>query len=125
MNLLAKLRIDGFLLGLFAAMALGVLLPARGDTGQAVETATKVAIAVLFLLYGTRLEPREALEGLKHWRLHTTVLAATFVLFPLLGLAMKVPSASAASSPMMRWCVPPWPCSSPSIAVKMPSNPSV
>ncbi|MFL0239086.1 bile acid:sodium symporter family protein [Mycobacterium sp. SMC-17] len=90
MNLLAKLRIDGFLLGLFAAMVIGVLLPARGDAGQAVETATKVAIAVLFLLYGTRLEPREALEGLKHWRLHTTVLAATFVLFPLLGLAMKV-----------------------------------
>jgi sodium/bile acid cotransporter 7 len=54
------------------------------------EWATKVAIAVLFLLYGTRLEPREALEGLKHWRLHTTVLTATYVLFPLLGLAMRV-----------------------------------
>lgn len=40
--------------------------------------------------YGTRLEPREALEGLKHWKLHTTVLAATYVLFPLLGLAMRL-----------------------------------
>lgn len=90
MNVLAKLRIDGFLLGLFAAMATGLLVPARGGAAGAVETATKVAIAVLFLLYGTRLEPREALEGLKHWRLHTTVLAATYVLFPLLGLAMKV-----------------------------------
>ncbi|MDH6243710.1 bile acid:sodium symporter family protein [Mycobacterium sp. OTB74] len=90
MNLLAKLRIDGFLLGLFVVMAIGVFLPAPGEAGQMVETATKIAIAVLFLLYGTRLEPREALEGLKHWRLHTTVLAATYVLFPLLGLAMKV-----------------------------------
>jgi sodium/bile acid cotransporter 7 len=89
-NLLAKLRIDGFLLGLFAAMAIGVLIPARGEATGVVESATKVAIAVLFLLYGTRLEPRDALEGLKHWRLHTTVLAATYVLFPLLGLAMKV-----------------------------------
>ena len=44
MNLLAKLRIDGFLLGLFAAMAVGVLLPARGEAGHAVETATKVAV---------------------------------------------------------------------------------
>jgi len=89
-NLLAKLRIDGFLLGLFAAMALGLLIPAHGEATPVVESATKVAIAVLFLLYGTRLEPREALEGLKHWRLHTTVLAATYVLFPLLGLAMKI-----------------------------------
>jgi sodium/bile acid cotransporter 7 len=87
---LAKLRIDGFLLGLVASMALGLLVPARGDSANVLEWATKVAIAVLFLLYGTRLEPREALAGLKHWRLHTTVLVATYVLFPLLGLAMRV-----------------------------------
>lgn len=92
--MLAKLRIDGFLLGLVASMAVGLLVPARGDAANVLEWATKVAIAVLFFLYGTRLEPREALEGLKHWRLHTTVLAATYVLFPLLGLAMRalVPS---------------------------------
>ncbi|NKY86904.1 bile acid:sodium symporter family protein [Nocardia veterana] len=90
MTLLAKLRIDGFLLGLFAAMAIGLLLPARGGAADVLDWATKVAIAVLFLLYGTRLEPREALAGLRHWRLHTTVLAATYVLFPLLGLAMRL-----------------------------------
>jgi sodium/bile acid cotransporter 7 len=89
-RLLAKLRIDGFLLGLFAAMAIGLLLPASGGAAGVLGWATKVAIAVLFLLYGTRLEPREALQGLRHWRLHTTVLAATYVLFPLLGLALKL-----------------------------------
>lgn len=88
--MLAKLRIDGFLLGLFAAMALGLLLPASGDAAGVLGWATKIAIAVLFLLYGTRLEPREALRGLRHWRLHTTVLASTYVLFPLLGLALKL-----------------------------------
>ncbi|WP_227981825.1 bile acid:sodium symporter family protein [Nocardia spumae] len=90
MRLLAKLRIDGFLLGLFAAMAIGLIVPARGGAADVLEWATKVAIAVLFLLYGTRLEPREALAGLRHWRLHTTVLTATYVLFPLLGLAMRL-----------------------------------
>ncbi|NKY42433.1 bile acid:sodium symporter family protein [Nocardia cerradoensis] len=90
MTLLAKLRIDGFLLGLFAAMAIGLILPARGGAADVLEWVTKVAIAVLFLLYGTRLEPREALAGLRHWRLHTTVLTATYVLFPLLGLAMRL-----------------------------------
>ncbi|OXR43596.1 hypothetical protein B7C42_04464 [Nocardia cerradoensis] len=88
--MLAKLRIDGFLLGLFAAMAIGLILPARGGAADVLEWVTKVAIAVLFLLYGTRLEPREALAGLRHWRLHTTVLTATYVLFPLLGLAMRL-----------------------------------
>ncbi len=89
-KLLAKLRIDGFLLGLFATMAIGLILPARGATADALDWATKVAIAILFLLYGTRLEPREALAGLRHWRLHTTVLAVTYVAFPLLGLAMRL-----------------------------------
>ncbi|WP_084512979.1 bile acid:sodium symporter family protein [Nocardia mikamii] len=90
MTLLAKLRIDGFLLGLFAAMAIGLILPARGGAADVLGWVTKVAIAVLFLLYGTRLEPREALAGLRHWRLHTTVLTATYVLFPVLGLAMRL-----------------------------------
>ncbi len=88
--MLAKLRIDGFLLGLFAAMAIGLILPARGGAADVLGWVTKVAIAVLFLLYGTRLEPREALAGLRHWRLHTTVLTATYVLFPVLGLAMRL-----------------------------------
>ncbi len=40
------------------------------------------------------LSPTEALHGLRHWRLHLLVLAATFVAFPLLGLAARalVPS---------------------------------
>ncbi|MFE3055109.1 bile acid:sodium symporter family protein [Nocardia sp. NPDC059239] len=90
MQLLAKLRIDSFMLGILATVALAALLPARGDAAEVLDWATKVAIAVLFLLYGARLEPREALAGLRHWRLHSGVLAATFVIFPLLGLALRV-----------------------------------
>lgn len=51
------------------------------------EGASTGAVALLFFLYGARLSTREALDGLRHWRLHLTVLACTFVLFPLLGLA--------------------------------------
>jgi sodium/bile acid cotransporter 7 len=40
-------------------------------------------------LYGARIAPREALRGLAHWRLHLTILAFTFVLFPLIGLALR------------------------------------
>ena len=48
-----------------------------------------LAIAVLFFMYGGRLEPSEALAGLRHWRLHLVILAFTFVAFPLLGLALS------------------------------------
>ncbi|MVU75840.1 bile acid:sodium symporter [Nocardia sp. ET3-3] len=90
MQLLAKLRIDSFMLGILATVALAALLPARGGAAEVLDWAVKIAIAVLFLLYGARLEPREALAGLRHWRLHATVLSATFVLFPLLGLALRL-----------------------------------
>ncbi len=39
---------------------------------------------------GARLSTQEALNGLKNWRLHLTILAFTFVLYPILGLATDV-----------------------------------
>ncbi|MEV4234338.1 bile acid:sodium symporter family protein [Nocardia sp. NPDC050408] len=90
MKFLAKLRLDAFMLGILASVAVAALLPARGVAGDALDWITKVAIGVLFLLYGARLEPREALAGLRHWRLHSTVLAVTYLVFPLIGLALRV-----------------------------------
>jgi sodium/bile acid cotransporter 7 len=52
--------------------------------------ASTIAIGLLFFLYGARLSTADALAGLRHWRLHGTVLLATFVLFPLLGLAVQL-----------------------------------
>jgi sodium/bile acid cotransporter 7 len=70
-------------------VGLAALLPARGAGADVASGASTAAIAFLFFLYGARLSTREALDGLKHWRLHTTVLACTFVVFPLLGLAAR------------------------------------
>lgn len=90
MRFLSKFYIDGFILSILAVVVLASVFPARGDGAEVVGWLTKIAIALLFLLYGARLHPREALAGLTHWRLHLTVLACTFVLFPLLGLASHV-----------------------------------
>ncbi|MFC4728375.1 bile acid:sodium symporter family protein [Coralloluteibacterium thermophilus] len=88
-RVLARLRVDRFTLALVATVALASLLPVEGATARAVDAATSVAIAALFFLHGARL-PREALvAGLLHWRLHLAIVAATFVLFPLLGLALR------------------------------------
>lgn len=81
---------DPFVAALIAVVAVAALLPASGRFGEVLGAATKIAIALLFVLYGVRLSPTEAWHGLRHWRLHLLVLGATFVVFPLLGLAAHV-----------------------------------
>ncbi|MBP0457994.1 bile acid:sodium symporter family protein [Streptomyces montanisoli] len=80
------LPIDPFILALVSVVALAALLPASGRAADVASGCSTGAVALLFFLYGARLSTREALDGLRHWRLHLTVLACTFVVFPLLGL---------------------------------------
>ncbi|MFT4109748.1 bile acid:sodium symporter family protein [Propionicimonas sp.] len=88
MSWLSRLPIDRFLLAIVSAAVLASLFPAAGFWADALDVATTIAIALLFFLYGARLSPAETLAGLKHWRLHLTILAFTYVLFPLVGLAI-------------------------------------
>ncbi|MFR9798816.1 bile acid:sodium symporter family protein [Streptomyces sp. MS06] len=85
----SRLPIDPYVLLLLGTVGLAALLPARGTAADVVSAAATAAIALLFFLYGARLSTREALDGLRHWRLHATVLACTFLVFPLLGLAAR------------------------------------
>ncbi|MGK9462421.1 bile acid:sodium symporter family protein [Streptomyces sp. G6] len=81
--------IDPYILLLLGTVGIAALLPARGTGADVASGASTAAIAFLFFLYGARLSTREAMDGLRHWRLHVTVLACTFVVFPLLGLASR------------------------------------
>ncbi|MDQ0792882.1 bile acid:sodium symporter family protein [Streptomyces sp. B1I3] len=81
------LPVDPYILALIGTVVLAALLPASGAGADVAGGASTGAVALLFFLYGARLSTTEALDGLKHWRLHVTVLACTFVVFPLLGLA--------------------------------------
>ena len=71
------------------AVIVAIFFPISGRPAEWFSTATVVAVAVLFFLYGARLSTREALDGLTNWRLHATILAFTFVLFPLIGVALR------------------------------------
>ncbi|MFJ4601602.1 bile acid:sodium symporter family protein [Streptomyces griseoluteus] len=84
-----RLPIDPYIALLLGTVGLAALLPARGVAADVASGASTAAIAFLFFLYGARLSTREAMAGLRHWRLHLTVLACTFVVFPLLGLAAR------------------------------------
>lgn len=83
------LPLDWFILTLIGTVGLAALLPASGRAATVADGATTVAVAFLFFLYGARLSTREALDGMRHWRLHLTVLACTFVIFPALGTAAR------------------------------------
>lgn len=49
---------------------------------------TAAAIALLFFMHGVRLSREAVSAGMGHWRLHLTILAVTFGLFPLIGLGL-------------------------------------
>jgi sodium/bile acid cotransporter 7 len=80
---------DAFTQTLLAVVLVATVLPASGQVAVAFEWITNLAIALLFFLHGAKLSRQAILAGAGHWRLHLLVFACTFVLFPLLGLALK------------------------------------
>ncbi len=80
---------DNFTLALLTTVALASLLPASGAVAHFFENLTVAAVALLFFLHGAKLSRDAIVAGISHWRLHLVVVGATFVLFPLLGWALK------------------------------------
>jgi solute carrier family 10 (sodium/bile acid cotransporter), member 7 len=80
---------DNFTLCLIATVVAASLLPCRGNAANVFEVLTDMAIALLFFMHGAKLSREAVISGLTNWRLHLTVLASTFVLFPVLGLLLK------------------------------------
>ena len=80
---------DRFTCALIATVALASVLPCRGATASAFNVLTDLAIALLFFLHGAKLSREAVVAGMTHWRLHLTVLASTFVMFPLLGVLLR------------------------------------
>ena len=80
---------DNFTLMLLSTVALASFLPASGTVSQWLEVATTLMVSLLFFLHGAKLSREAIFAGIGHWRLHLTIFAATFVLFPLLGWALR------------------------------------
>src|SRR3984957_17763803 len=89
MRMVSRLPIDPYMLAIVGTAMLATVLPASGRGAILAGDASQAAIALMFFLHGAKLEPRAALAGARHWRLHVLVLLSTFVLFPMLGLALR------------------------------------
>lgn len=84
----ARALADPFILLLLATVLLATLLPPRGAAVPLFESAADAGIVLLFFLHGAKLSREAIVAGARNWRLHLAVVAMTFALFPLLGLAM-------------------------------------
>ncbi|MCD0502235.1 bile acid:sodium symporter family protein [Bordetella petrii] len=89
MSRLTRFLPDRFTLLLVATVLIASVLPAHGQGIVAFGWITNIAIALLFFLHGARLSRDAIVAGITHWRLHLTVFSATFLMFPLLGVALK------------------------------------
>lgn len=85
--------VDPYIVLLVGMVLLASVLPVRGSAVPAADIVTDAAIMLLFFLNGAKLSREAVIAGIVHWRLHLIVLTATFVLFPVLGLATRAAAA--------------------------------
>lgn len=110
-GLIQKFRIDPYMLALVGMVVLASLLPASGAAAVQLGVATKLAVALLFFLHGARLSPQSVGAALVHWRLHLTILAISFAMFPMIGVAAShlpafILPASLAQGILFLCCLP-------------------
>ncbi|MCP1623834.1 bile acid:sodium symporter family protein [Pseudomonas nitroreducens] len=84
-----RLLPDNFTLALIATVTVASLLPCEGTAAVIFGWITNLGIALLFFLHGAKLSRQAIIAGATHWRLHLLVFACTFILFPILGMALK------------------------------------
>lgn len=89
MHLLRRLQLDPFTIALFMVVGLAIVAPVTGRAAEAMDLITDLAIGALFFMHGAKLSREAVREGTLHFRLHLTILACTFVLFPLLAVGAR------------------------------------
>lgn len=79
-----------FILCLPLSIALAWVIPEAGARGGWLksEITTKLGVALIFLCQGLTLPSSALKEGASQWRLHLLVQSFTFLLFPLIGMAL-------------------------------------
>ena len=103
-----KFKADWFLLGMVAATALAWAWPGPGAAGGWLypEVLTKAGVALLFFLHGLALAFAALRAGVLNWRLHSVVQGCTFLLFPLLGVALTALLAGRIAPELNLACFP-------------------
>ncbi|MFD0989501.1 bile acid:sodium symporter family protein [Mariniflexile jejuense] len=85
-----KPKIDGFVLGIIAIVILAYLFPFWGSKNSPIPLSLigSIGVSLIFFFYGLKLSPEKIKTGLKNWKLHLLVQASSFILFPLIVIAI-------------------------------------
>lgn len=83
-------KVNWFLKGMVIAVALAFIWPAPGAKGGFLypEFVNKLGVALVFFLNGLGLPLAALQDGARRWKAHLLIQLATFLIFPLLGLAL-------------------------------------
>jgi sodium/bile acid cotransporter 7 len=81
--------LDPFILMLLGTVLLASLLPPRGGFAPFMGGMADAGIVLLFFLHGAKLSREAIIAGASNWRLHAAVFASTFIVFPMIGVAVS------------------------------------
>ncbi len=84
---------DRFIIVLLAMVGVAAILPATGQALELLATISTICIVTLFFVHGARLSRSAVIGGFTRIRLHCVIIAFTFLVFPLLGLALTTIAA--------------------------------
>ncbi len=83
-----RMVFDNYSLIIIGVILAATFVPAHGSGEVFFKWLTSAAIALLFFLHGAKLSRQAIIAGALHWRLHLLIFACTFILFPLLMVAL-------------------------------------
>ncbi|GAL64062.1 bile acid:sodium symporter family protein [Algibacter lectus] len=86
-----KIKIDKFVLSIIVVIIFAYFFPQWGvsESKIPIDTISAIGISLIFFFYGLKLSPAKLKAGLKNWKLHVLVQSATFLIFPMLVLALR------------------------------------
>ncbi|MDF2189073.1 bile acid:sodium symporter family protein [Paraflavitalea sp. CAU 1676] len=88
---LGRFGLDWFILSLIGMIVLASQWPGPGvaDGPFSISSLANIGISFIFFFYGLKLNRSKLVAGLSNWRLHLLVQVGTFILFPLVILALR------------------------------------
>lgn len=88
---LNRVGLDGFFLALLAVVGLAYLRPGWGNKASSLplDSVASYGVSLIFFFYGLRLSREKLRAGLRNGWLHALIQATTFLLFPVLALAVR------------------------------------
>src|ERR1700746_1009919 len=90
-RLAARLKTNGFVLGLFAVVLLAFIFPdpAARNGWLHPDLVQNIGIALILFLQGISMPLEKVRRGAGNWKLHVIIQGFTFLIFPLVGLGFN------------------------------------